>query len=290
MKRLRRRGICGSAVSAEHGRHARATLLACLLVLLAATAAAEQLNKMKAEGYVNDFAQVLNGRTSSDIYQLCSLIDEKAGAQIAVVTIHTLEGMEASDFANRLFAKWGVGHKDNRGVLILLAVDDHKYWVEVGYGLEPILPDGKVGGFGREMVPFLKQGDYNSGVLLLTQRIADVIAKDRGITLPSQTPVKAPARAPRAKSDNDLLFFIIVLVVIFLSAIIAVLRAIYRFVVFLITGKRPPKTRGWFGAAPGGFWMGTGGGGWSSGGFGGGGGFGGFGGGMSGGGGAGGSW
>ena len=269
-------------------RRSAAVFLAALLLL--ATAAAEQVNQLKAEGYVNDFAHVLDGRTSSDIYQLCSRIDEQAGAQIAVVTIHTLEGLEASDFANRLFAKWGVGHKDNRGVLILLATDDHKYWVEVGYGLEPILNDARVGDFGREMVPFLKRGDYNSGVLLLTQRVAAVIAKDRGIQLPPQTPIEAPAPAPRRHSEDQFPVGLIFFLVIFaFFIVVSILRAIYRFLVFLFTGKRPPRSGGWF-APTGGFWMGGGGGGWGSGGFGGGGGFGGFGGGMSGGGGAGGSW
>ncbi len=276
-------------------RH-RWSLVVCFLVLsLAGGVTAEQVNKLKPTGYVNDFAQVVDGRTSSDIYQLCRLIDEKAGAQIAVVTIHSLDGMEAPDFANKLFAKWGVGHKDNRGVLILLAVNDHKYWVEVGYGLEPILPDGKVGGFGREMVPFLKAGDYNNGILLLTQRIAAVIAQDRGVVLPPQS-VPAPAstrRSSRGSGDDGGLpppALILAVVVLVLYVISAVVRAIWRFVVFLVTGKRPPPSRGWFGAVPGGFWAGGGSSGGWSGGFGGGGGFGGFGGGMSGGGGAGGSW
>jgi len=267
------------------------TIAVCaVVVLLLASAAAEKFNNLKPTGYVNDFAGVLSARTSSDIYQLCSLIDEKAGAQIAVVTIHSLEGLEAPDFANKLFAKWGVGHKDNRGILILLAVDDHKYYTEVGYGLEPILPDGKVGGFGREMVPFLKRGDYNNGVLLLTQRIAATIAQDRGITLPPQTPIQSPARQPDGNSGSNLPFqLIFFLVILGIYVVMAIVRAIWRLLVFLITGKRPPPSRGWFGSAPGGFWIGGGGGGWS-GGFGGGGGFGGFGGGSSGGGGAGGSW
>ena len=52
-------------------------------------------------------------------------------------------------------------------MLILLAVQDRKYFINVGYGLEPILPDGKVGGFGREAVPYLKRGDYDGAVSLL---------------------------------------------------------------------------------------------------------------------------
>lgn len=258
------------------------TAAACLVaVLFLATAAAEQVNKLQPEGYVNDFAGVLSARTSSDLYQLCQQLEEKAGAQIAIVTIHKLEGLEASDFANRLFAKWGVGHKDNRGILILLAVDDHKYWVEVGYGLEPILNDAKVGDFGREMVPYLKRGDYNGGVQLLTERIAGVIAKDRGVGLPASA-LPQPARQPRSQDGS----WVAPLVVFFILAIIfgPFIAAI---LTFLFTGKWPRSGRTGAGWGSGG-WSG---GGSSWGGFGGGsGGFGGFGGGMSGGGGAGGSW
>lgn len=262
-------------------RHPRAAVC-LLLVCLVAGAAAEQVGKLKPEGYVNDFAGVLSARASSDIYQLCAQVEEKTGAQIAVVTIHKLEGMEASDFANRLFAKWGVGHKDNRGILILLAVDDRKYWVEVGYGLEPILNDAKVGGFGREMVPYLKQGDYGHGALLLTERIAAVIAQERGVTLPPSALPQAPR--PRTSQGDWLgpLLFFLVMAIIFGPFVAAILA-------YLFTGKWPKSVssgRGWSSggwSSGGSSWGGFGGGG-------GGGGFGGFGGGMSGGGGAGGSW
>jgi uncharacterized membrane protein YgcG len=147
---------------------------------------AEKVKSLQPRGYVNDFAGVLDSQTAQQITNICTEVDEKTHAQMAVVTVKTLEGLEASDFANQLFKTWGVGHKgDNRGVLILLAAADHKYWTEVGYGLEPILPDGKVGGFGREMVPSLRAGDFNAALLHLTTQIADVIAADRGVNLDS---------------------------------------------------------------------------------------------------------
>ena len=80
-----------------------------------------------------------------------------------------------------LYQKWGVGEKKtDHGVLILLAIQDRKRSIHVGYGLEPILPDGKVGGFGREAVPLLQSGDYDGAVTLLTTRVASVIAADAG--------------------------------------------------------------------------------------------------------------
>ena len=69
------------------------------------------------------------------------------------------------------FKQWGVGSKStNRGVLILYAIDDHRARVEVGYGLEPILPDGKVGGFQREAIPLMRSRQYSQALLLVTVR------------------------------------------------------------------------------------------------------------------------
>src|ERR1700757_1228829 len=145
---------------------------------------AEPLSQLKPTGYVNDFAGVLDASSSESIRQICEQIDQKAKAQIAVVTIHSLDGADIESYAADLYKQWGIGPKsDNRGVLILLAVDDHKRRIEVGYGLEPILPDGKVGGFGREAVPLLRQNQFGPALLLMTQRVASVIASDAGVQL-----------------------------------------------------------------------------------------------------------
>ncbi|HEV2232224.1 MAG TPA: TPM domain-containing protein [Terriglobia bacterium] len=240
-------------------------------------ARAEKIKDLNPQGYVNDFAGVLDAQTAAQITALCTEVDEKTHAQISVVTIKTLEGLEAADFANNLFKQWGVGHKDdNRGILVLLATDDHKYWTEVGYGLEPILPDGKVGGFGREMAPRLRAGDYNGGLLDLTAEIAEVIATDRGVKLDSLSNVATPVPVQDEESPSGQNSFP------FLPVGIIVLL-----IVLTIIRNRGGRGIGMVG--PGIFW---GGGGFGGGGFsgGGGGGFGGFGGGMSGGGGAGGSW
>src|ERR1019366_3521365 len=157
-----------------------------LTVAPIAPAHAEQWQKLNPQGYVNDFAGVLDSTTKDGLAQLSTEVDQKAKAQIAVVTIKTLDGDTAEDFANHLFKQWGVGAKGtDRGVMVLLATDDHKYWTEVGYGLEPILPDGKAGGFGRNMVPFLRQGSYNDAILQMVRAIAEVIAQDSHVSLDS---------------------------------------------------------------------------------------------------------
>ena len=269
------------------GLKAATVLLACFgwLFLTLGVYAQDGLPKSKPEGYVNDFAGVLSPAARNLLTALCTEVDQKAKAQIAVVTVKSLDGKPIEDYSIALATKWGIGPKQSAsGVLILLAVDDRKDRIEVGYGLEPILPDGKVGGFLREAVPYLRDGNYDAAMLLMTRRVADVIAQDRGVTLSATTSLPA-ARTPRREQQRNgpnPIFIIIFL--IFLFSLIA--NLIKR------GGGRGGRGGGWIGPMIGGMMMGGGGfgGGGFGGGGGGGGGFGGFGGGSFGGGGASGSW
>jgi len=265
----------------------RCVSVLCAIFILATAVSAQKLDDLKPQGYVNDFANVLSQSGKNQLTALCTEVDQKAQAQIAVVTIKSLEGRPLESYSVDLAARWGIGPKQKaRGVMILLAVQDRVDRFEVGYGLEPILPDGKVGGFGREAVPYLRAGNYDAAVLLMTRRVADAIAQDRGITLTS-----GPAPRPRSRAYGDH------------DSPASVIAVIILVVVFLILGRfggfgggsrynRRGGSGWWIGPMIGG---GLGGGGWGGGGGfggggGGGGGFGGFGGGGFGGGGASGSW
>src|SRR5581483_9273257 len=172
-------------------------LAAALHLVLSLAVCAEPVRSLKPTGYVNDFAHVLDSRTSAELENLCREVDEKAKEQIAVVTVRSLDGADVDSYTVDLFHSWGVGAKStNRGVLILVAVQDHKYRIEVGYGLEPILPDGKVGGFGREAVPLFRQNDYSGALSLMTMRVADTIAADAGISLSTVPRHRSPQNQP----------------------------------------------------------------------------------------------
>ena len=96
---------------------------------------------------------------------------------------------------------------------MILAINDHKRRIEVGYGLEGILNDAKVGDIGRAMVPWLQRGEYGPGLLEGEQQIANVIAADAHVTLtPLQHPVQQPA--PQ-RGRNDWLGIVIFFVIIF---------------------------------------------------------------------------
>jgi len=247
--------------------------IAFAIAVLSLCAGAEPISQLHPTNYVNDFAHVLSQQTQADLNDLGQQIDQKAKAQIAVVTINSLDGQDIESYAVDLFKQWGIGGKGtNRGVLILIAVKDHHYRTEVGYGLEPILPDGKVGGFWREVVPLLKQGDYDQAIKQNTQRVATVIAQDAGVQVTGVSSIPEERAPPSRPSRGVSLGGVILIVILIIIVLATPLRGILFWMLLSGGGGR--------------------GGGWGGGGFGGGGGggFGGFGGGMSGGGGASGSW
>ncbi|GGG72703.1 TPM domain-containing protein [Edaphobacter dinghuensis] len=148
--------------------------------------AAETVASLPAPtGYVNDFAGVLSPGTVQSVDALCTQVDRQAHAQIAVVTIKTIDGDQSiEEFATALEDKWKVGAKGtDRGVLMLLVMQPRRGRIEVGYGLEGILNDAKVGDIGRAMAPYSRQGDYNRAVALGVGQLAQIIATDAGVTL-----------------------------------------------------------------------------------------------------------
>jgi uncharacterized protein len=260
-------------------------LVAVSLVFSAAWLTAQRVDDLpKPTDYVSDLAHVLSPEAIARIDRVCGQLDHsQANAQVAVVTVQTLDGEDAADYANELETKWKMGRKgSDRGVLILLAVGDHKRRIDVGYGLEGILPDAMLGDIGRAMVPQLRGNDFDGAITLAVDQIAQVIAADAKVTLDDEPAIATrPVRHQQNASAGKIILIIILL--LFFGGF-SLLRLLASF--GLLFG-------GW-GRGPG-----IGGGGWGGGGFGGGGfgggggggsGFGGFGGGSFGGGGAGGSW
>jgi uncharacterized protein len=257
--------------------------LSVLFLVAALPALAENPKSVHPSGYVTDLAGVIAPETKARLEALCRELEEKTGAQIAVVTVHSLDGESIETYAVDLYKQLGVGSKrDNRGVLLLVTPDEHKYRIEVGYGLEPVINDARAGDAGRAMVPLLRQGNYSAAIETATWMLAKYVADDRGVTLSGQPPVR-PQRK-RERSSPIGLWAILFLIWIIVSIAQAGRRA--------ASGRRGGGGGWWIGPMLGGMgggWRGGGFGG-SSGGYSGGGGFGGFGGGSSGGGGASGSW
>lgn len=187
-------------------------LLVAAALAAAGAARGETVQGLPApKGYVNDFAGVLTPETRQSIEELCSEEDALAHAQIAVVTIKTIDADKSGatpsieEFATALEDKWKVGTKGtDRGVLMIFVMNPRRGRIEVGYGLEGILNDAKVGDIGREMAPYAQAGDYNQAILLGVREIAGVISADAGVAQQGAPTSHQYHREPQARSQLSL--------------------------------------------------------------------------------------
>lgn len=217
---------------------------------------------------VNDFTNTLSPEQVEALEKKLVMIDDSTSNQVAVVIIPTLNEYPIEDVAIQIFRKWGIGNKkNNNGILLLIAKNDRKLRIEVGYGLEGALPDMiAMSIIDHEITPAFKEGDFYRGVEKGTDAI--ILATKGEYTA-------ADKYASRGESDVPwgTIIFIIFLIGYW----------IYKSPATYSGGNYSGK------GYTGGGWTTTGGG-WTSGGGGSSGGFGGFGGGSSGGGGASGGW
>jgi uncharacterized protein len=265
----------------------RVVALACLGVLLAAgPLCAQDLPELTQP--VNDFAHVIDAAHAESMDRTIRALQAATGDVVVVATVETYAPFGSlEDYANKLFENHGRGigekSKDN-GILITVAVKEHRVWIEVGYGLEQYVTDGFAGETSRlYMIPEFRHNNYGAGLEAGLQRIAGRIAQARNVTLDGVPPVapQASRHASGGASAFGVSLFIILLIL---------------FVIIRVFASSASGPRRW-GRGPWSGWnsgIGPFGGGWGGfgGGFGGGGGggFGGFGGGGSGGGGGGGGW
>jgi len=154
----------------------------------------------KPEGYVSDFANVIDAASKNQLEAYATSVQQATGAQLAFVTIPSLEGEPIEDVANTIFRAWGVGEKGkNDGLMLLLSIGDHRSRLEVGYGIEPILPDGLAGDVLREMRPALRQNDFGDAMLAAAQSLGATVAQARHVQLTASLP---PRRTQPDLQDN----------------------------------------------------------------------------------------
>jgi len=229
-------------------------------------------------GYVNDYANILSYETENKLSQLIGELERKTTSQIAVATIQTTSPLDIETYSVKLFEKWGIGQKGkDNGVLLLIAVNDRKMRIEVGYGLEGAIPDALAKIIITQYItPSFKEGDFNAGVSKGVIGITKLISKEYDIELSklSDIPINVPMPEKPSLLASVLNFiFTLFIIIMFVS-----LRMGFLWWFLLIPGTHRRRGGHWYGGGFGG----------NSGGFSGG--FGGFGGGLSGGGGASGGW
>jgi len=256
-------------------------ILAFLAIALCMGAVLQAQTLPKPTGYVDDFARVIDETSKQQIEQLCQELESKTGSQLAVVTLSTLNGEPIEDYAVKLFHQWGIGKKDqSNGLLLLVAAQERRTRIEVGYGLEPVITDGYSGEVLRGLRPYFRANQFGPGLYAAANQLAGRIAQNAGVTL-SAKPVELPH-----EREKPLLPFH--------QLIVGGLIVLALFILpYLLGGggggsfTGPPMTGGY---RRGGYYGGFGGFGGGSDGGGGSGGFGGFGGGSSGGGGSSSDW
>jgi hypothetical protein len=135
-------------------------------------------DQYRPAGFVNDFAGMIDAKERAQLELICRDLDKTKRTQMAIVTIVSLEGLSAKEFATDLANRWGVGNKDNnRGVLILLAQRERQYRLAVGHGLESVLTDEEADRLMREIIPALKKGEFGNALVQVAERIRDEIEK-----------------------------------------------------------------------------------------------------------------
>ena len=172
---------------------ARTPISAALAFLLCALPlAAVDTKKLKPSGYVNDFAGAMDARWREKTETYLADLERRTGAQVAVVTIKSLEGDAIEDVATRLYNEWGIGKKGkDEGALVLFAIEDRRSRIENGYGLEPILTDGATGAILRSLRAALRAGDYGAAAFSAANQIGEAIGA--GVA-----PAAGERRQPRA--------------------------------------------------------------------------------------------
>lgn len=175
----------------------------------------ESILKSEPGDYVEDYANVIVDTIKVDITDLCRIIDAKSSVEIAVVTIPSLGLYSIEEFSYKLLEKWGVGQKDqNNGILITLALNEKKVRIEVGYGLEPLIPDSKamliIQNYG---IPEFKESNYGKGLYNMVYQLGYIIAKDKGEDFSSW--VKEAGLKVQNNNEGSMFFFFVLLIIIF---------------------------------------------------------------------------
>lgn len=241
-------------------------LITIQLLLFSATAlAAPNIPPAPTQNvYIQDYAGVIDAQAKASMNAIAEELQRKTKAQLVVVTIKSLQGESLEEYSLELLRKWGIGDKNlNNGVLLLVAVDDRKSRIEVGYGLEGALNDSLTGRIQDEYIlPYLRQNQYSKGIQNGFNALAQIVAKEYNVNISTQPVVRPLARQQQQTTElPSWAVFLIGIVFIGLMIIDQMFLggSLLRMLIYLIA-----MGRGGGGGRGGGFGGGSGGGGGSS--------------------------
>jgi uncharacterized protein len=175
---------------------------------------------------VVDLAGIIDNGTEIKLNRYLQELETKTGAQMAILTVTSLDGQAIEDLSIGIaHDRWRLGQegKDN-GVLMVIALNDRKYRIEIGYGLEGLLPDSLVGSIGRQyLVPYFKKGEYSTGIYAAAVIVANEIAREAGVNITGLPAVKKVRSSHKRNEPSGTLakifslLFLVVMVILFIK-------------------------------------------------------------------------
>lgn len=192
--------------------------LAVFLVLFSNVAIAADLPKPTKNFFVNDFANVISNADEEKMQQQGEALFKECGAQVVVVTVKSLNGEDLESYSLNLARSWRIGSdKNDDGILLLLAVDERKVRIEVGYGLEGALPDSKTGRIlDTYGVDRFKKNDFSTGLAAVYDSLVNEVYIEKGLDpADGYTPVEDYSLTTKEKVITYGIIALIVLAFIF---------------------------------------------------------------------------
>jgi uncharacterized protein len=201
-------------------RNRRTIFLATIFLSLLAASVSHSVGVPERPlNYVVDLAGIVDDTTENRLNGYLQQLEQKTTAQLVILTIKSLEGESIEDFSMEIaHDKWKIGQKGkDNGVLFLISLNDRKYRIEVGYGLEGVLPDSLVGSLGRNiLVPFFKKGDYSNGIFTAALAMANEIASDSGVKINGMPTIKPGIQQTRKDKPASLFNTIVGILILFI--------------------------------------------------------------------------
>jgi len=204
-------------------------ILSAVLFMTIGIANAEPIPSRPQENiYVFDYADLIDDNDEAQMRKIAEYIDQKSKAEVVVVTVKDLDGLALEDYSLKLFRSWGIGDKEkNNGVLLLvnkenlLAGVSGRIRIEVGYGLEGAINDGKAGAIlDQYAIPAFDEEQYSKGIYDTFMAISSEVAKEYELDLSSEELSQLEDYTVEEDEPFSLLFVIMIIVFIVLMIII----------------------------------------------------------------------
>ena len=189
-----------------------------LIALFAVMLPANALQKLNFDGFIADEAHLLSSDVKNDLNMTLWDLQKKSGADIAVVTLPTLNGKSVEEMALEIGRGYKIGSKEkNNGVVFLTALNEHKMRIELGYGLEDKIKMSRLENIrDRDILPYYRSNDYESGIARGTYKLAELVAEAEGVTISQQGDCPQLAKtSSRRSSKGDYPWWVYVVAVLF---------------------------------------------------------------------------